>query len=101
MAGVGVGLLLGAGVFCVWWSFWPGRGSSVRWGRRISALLDDQIAQAGVMNVSARGLLATCGVFGLVVTSTVALLTAVPAIAVCFGAMAAWAPLSLVRFRAR
>src|SRR5699024_11124827 len=38
---------------------------------------------------------------GLLVLITVTALTRVPAIAACFGAMAAWAPVAVVRMRAR
>lgn len=101
MAGVWVGLLLGAGVFCVWWSFWP---RTVGPGRRVGGLarvLADELAQAGVTSVSARGLVATSLALGGVVCLVVVVMTGVPAIALCFAAMAVWSPIALVRIRAR
>ncbi|MFL6100365.1 MAG: type II secretion system F family protein [Actinomycetales bacterium] len=101
MAGVWVGLLLGAGVFCVWWSFWPRGLASGRASGVVDRVLTDELAQAGVTNVSARGLVATGLALGGVVSLAVVAVTGVPAIALCFGAMATWAPIALVRFRAR
>jgi tight adherence protein B len=101
VAGIWVGLLMGAGLFCIWWSWWPDRGPAARTGRGLSHVLADELAQAGVTNVTARSLLAMCAVLVAFGTMLVGLLTGVPAIGLCFGAMAGWAPLSLVRLRAR
>lgn len=101
MAGIWVGLMLGAGLFCVWWSWWPERPPALRPGRGIGRILADELAQAGVTNVTSGTLLGTCAVMFVFVAVLVALLTGVPAIGLCFGAMAGWAPLALVRFRAR
>jgi tight adherence protein B len=101
MAGVLVGLLLGGGLFCVWWSFWPRPAQPT--GRRdgLAERMADELAQAGVVNVSVRALLATAVVaFGLVCALT-SLVSGVPAIGVCFGVMAGWAPIAMVRVRAR
>jgi tight adherence protein B len=101
MTGIWVGLLLGAGVFCLWWSCWPDRSPAVRRGHRFGDVLADELAQAGVVNVTARALLSTCAsMFGLV-SMLVGLMTGVPVIGLCFGAMAGWAPISWVRLRAR
>jgi tight adherence protein B len=101
MAGVWVGLLLGAGVFFVWWSFWPRAVGSGRHAGVLARVLTDELAQAGVTNVSARGLVTTCLALGGVVCLVVVVMTGVPAIALCFAAMAVWSPIALVRFRAR
>ena len=53
MRAVAVGLLIGIGLFCVWWSFWPRdepRAGSQRPGMR--AHLQDDITQAGYASVS-------------------------------------------------
>ena len=49
IGGVGVGLLLGPGLFCIWWSFWPREDAPVR-ARRAGLMtrLADQLAQAGL-----------------------------------------------------
>jgi tight adherence protein B len=101
MAGVLIGLLLGGGLFCVWWSFWPSPPRRAgRWDG-LAARVSDELAQAGVVNVSARALLATCVVAGGLVYALVSVISGVVAIGVCFGVMAGWAPIALVRVRAR
>jgi tight adherence protein B len=101
MAGVLLGLLLGGGLFCVWWSFWPSSPRPAgRWDR-LAGRVSDELAQAGVVNVSARALLATCVVAAGLVYALVSVISGVVAIGVCFGVMAGWAPIALVRVRAR
>ncbi len=101
MTGVLDGLLLGAGLFCIWWSFWPTQPSRGPSRPGLGPRLADELAQAGVRGVSARGLMGCCvGAFGLV-TLVVSLVSQVTSIGLCFGLMAGWAPLALVRFRAR
>jgi len=52
-------------------------------------------------SVTPRSLAATCLAAGLAAAIVVTVVSEVPAIGICFGAMAAWAPLALVRLRAR
>ena len=96
-----MGLLLGAGLFCIWWSFWPAASGRVRQRPGLGVRIADELAQAGVHGVSARGLLGSCLAAFAIVSSLMSLLSGVPSIGVCFGLMAGWAPLALVRFRAR
>jgi len=97
--GVVVGLLLGAGVACVWWSFWPREPGtrSVRW----SACVQDDLVQAGVVGVSPGGLAAASMVLGLTVLVVMVATTRAPTIALFFALAAAGAPLGVVRGRAR
>ena len=102
MRGVGVGLLIGIGLFCIWWSFWPrdeSRVGSQRTGMR--ARLQDDITQAGYASVSPGNVLTACLLAGLLVFAFMQATTRVVPIALCFGVMAAWAPIALVRMRAR
>jgi tight adherence protein B len=102
MRGVGVGLLIGIGLFCIWWSFWPrdeSRAGSQRTGMR--ARLQDDITQAGYASVSPGNVLTACLLAGLLVFAFMQATTRVVPIALCFGVMAAWAPIALVRMRAR
>ena len=101
MAGIGVGALLGAGVFCLWWSFWPRetRRPSSRVG--LSSRLSDQLAQAGFDALTPRSLLAACLSAGSLVFLFFAATTRVLPVACCFGLMAGYAPIALVRMRAR
>jgi tight adherence protein B len=102
MRGIAVGLLVGIGLFCIWWSFWPRqerRAESARAGVR--SRLQDDITQAGYTSVSPGNVL-TAGVFaGLLVFALMQASTRVVPVALCFSAMAAYAPFALVRMRAR
>src|SRR5699024_2320439 len=97
-------LLLGAGVFCIWWSFWP-REVHARHtesvGRRLSDRLGDDIAQSGIGSLTAGRLVAIAVVVGLVVFAASMAATDVPAISLIFGGIAGYAPIALVRSRAR
>ena len=99
--GVVVGLLLGAGLFCVWWSWWsPGAGRVRRrggWSERTQDLL----VQSGAPSVTPGALAATSIGVAMAVFVLASALTRSPAIAACFAAMAAIGPMALVRSRAR
>lgn len=96
-----VGLLLGAGVFALWWACWPaaphGRARGSRWSDRTADLL----IQSGVVGVTPAGLVGTSAAAGLFIGIASLGATRSPAIATCFGFMAATAPMGLVRSRAR
>lgn len=95
-----VGLLLGAGAFCIWWSFWPVQPRPERlpaWRARV----DDALTQAGLEHVSVRAVIATCAACGAAAGVVVLAVSQSPPIAVCFAAMASWAPVALLRMRAR
>ena len=99
--GVVAGLLLGAGLFCVWWSWWaPGPHRARRpagWTERTQDLL----VQAGAPGVAPGSLVVTSAGVCVLVLLFGSALTRSPAIAVCFAAMAAAGPMALVRARAR
>lgn len=100
--GLTTGLLLGVGLFCIWWSFWtPGEQAAAR--RTSSALerLSDDLHQAGMMSVGPRALLATCAVTGLSAGLLVLAVSASAPIAVSFLLIACGAPVTAVRARAR
>jgi tight adherence protein B len=101
MSGALAGLLLGAGLFCIWWSCWPAQPVRTPGGRALGVRLRDELTQAGVTNVSPRSLVATCLTTLTLVTGLVSVATGVTAIGVCFGLMAGWAPIAVVRMRAR
>ncbi|MEP7191585.1 MAG: type II secretion system F family protein [Actinomycetota bacterium] len=102
MIGVGVGLVLGIGLFCVWWSFWPRQESSAA-PRRAGMVtrLSDELAQAGYEAVTPHSLLGACFIAFVLIFLAFAATTRVLPIALCFAAMAAYAPIMLVRMRAR
>ena len=102
MRPVAVGLLIGIGLFCIWWSFWPReepRAGSQGPGMR--ARLQDDITQAGYASVSPGNVLTASLLAGVLVFALMQATTRVVPVAVCFGVMAAYAPIALVRMRAR
>jgi len=102
MPAILIGLLYGLGLFCIWWSFWPvepAKDRSARVGLR--ARLGDDLAQAGYVSVSAGNVLTACGIGLVLVFLLVQASTHVAPVALCFAVMAGYAPLGLVRTRAR
>ncbi len=102
--GAGVGLLLGAGLFCCWWACWPpgaddGRPRAPR-RRGPGARLREDLAAAGVHGLTPGALGAACVVAALVLATGVLAVSGAPPIAVCFGLIAGAAPVALVRSRA-
>ncbi|NUU18427.1 type II secretion system F family protein [Cellulomonas humilata] len=100
--GVVVGLVLGAGVACIWWSFCaePRRPAPARragWHARTQ----DSLVQAGVTGVNPGGLVLASVLLGLVVLVVGTALTRIPSIALCFAVFAVMAPWAVVRSRAR
>lgn len=97
--GVVVGLLLGAGLACVWWSCWP--APPRRPTSRVVDLVRDTLVQAGVTGVGPAALL-PAGLAGALVVGCLALLVVpVPAVAAVAAAFGAAAPWGLLRGRAR
>jgi tight adherence protein B len=100
--GVGLGLVLGSGLFCIWWSFWPRQQSSRVSSRTgLSTRLSDELAQAGYEALTPRSLLGACVIAFVLVFLVIAATTRVMPVALCFAAMASYAPILLVRMRAR
>lgn len=98
--GVISGLLLGAGLCLVLWAVTsppPQAHRHARW----SADLADLLVQAGADGVTPAGLVGTCLACVVAVFLLMAALTGAPAIGLSFAAMAGYAPLALVRSRAR
>ena len=100
--GVVVGLLLGCGVFCIWWSFWVPT-PAVDKARRVTMTerLRDQLVQAGYESMGPRSLMVACVLAFVIVGLTILATTGVAPVALCFAVMAGYAPLALVRGRAR
>jgi tight adherence protein B len=99
--GVVVGLLLGTGLFCCWWACWV---PATARPRRSGGWYDrsrDTLAQAGVSQVSPQALGFSCLALAGMVFLIVLAVSQVPAIAVAFGLIAGWAPVVVVRVRAR
>ena len=99
--GTVVGLLLGAGMFAIWWSCWEPTEKHMRRPARWSAGIQDLLVQAGSPAVTPTALAASSAGIGAVVFAGVALLSRSPAIAFFFAAASAATPATLVRSRAR
>jgi tight adherence protein B len=105
--GAALGLLLGSGLFLIWWSAWvPDPARSARAAERaraggVGARMRDTLVQAGVESVSVQAMAATCAGLGAVVCLTALAVSQSPPIAVCFGLLATWLPVAVVRARAR
>ncbi|MGO3483066.1 MAG: type II secretion system F family protein, partial [Cellulosimicrobium funkei] len=96
-----VGLLLGAGLFCVWWSFWAPGPPRVRRADGWAARTQDLLVQAGAPAVTPGALVVASVGVGLVVLVVGTVLARSWTIAACFAVIAAGAPSLLVRSRAR
>lgn len=102
MTGGLLGLVLGVGLFLIWWSCWvtpEGEKTSekVSWLDR----LKDELTQAGWASVTIGRLFLVCGVAATVAGLLVLAVTAVPPIALLAAVGAGYAPVALVRSRAR
>ena len=100
MSALAIGLLLGAGVFCIFWSTWPQTERSAP--ARRASLADrvrDQLVQAGFDTISPGQLLAACMVVFVIVFLGAYSMTRVVPIAICFAAMAGYGPRALVMAR--
>ncbi len=98
--GVVLGLVLGAGLACVWWSCWPSPPRARR-VPRWSLTLQDALTGAGIQGVGPGALIGVS--LGLAALTGVVLLVLVPApaVALCFAGFVAVLPWTLVRGRAR
>lgn len=95
-------LMFGAGLMCIWWSFWP-REHAPKNNSRTTAWerLGDEVVQSGMSGLTTSRLLWMAGGAGAVVLLIVMAITAVPAIALAFGCIAAYGPIAFVRSKAR
>jgi tight adherence protein B len=98
--GAMVGLMLGVGLLLVWQSFTGPvrRRADRRHGRDRVA---DLIAEAGIEAVTSRQLLVSCAGAGAFVALVFLVVSGTWPVALAFGAFAAYAPVALVRYRAR
>jgi tight adherence protein B len=102
MTGIVVGLLLGMGLFCIWWSMWPAQQTTARAARfRPLERLRDEIAQAGYLSLTPANVVTASLVAGVGVLVLLVALTRTLPVAACFAGMSAYAPLAMVRTRAR
>ncbi len=94
-----LGLILGIGLFLIWWSFWPVVEKPPSTARRNK--IDELLIQAGVERVSAHGLVLSCAAVGLFVFLLVNVTTGAPPVAGCFGLFGSAVPFVIVQWRAK
>jgi tight adherence protein B len=100
--GTVVGLMLGLGLLLIWQSVtFDAARPRRRRGRRPRDRLTDLISAAGIESVTATQLLGSCVAAGFVVTLAGFAVSQTITIAAAFGMGASYAPLALVRYRAR
>jgi tight adherence protein B len=101
MTGIALGLLLGAGAFLIWTSFWDSPPGAARSSGRLRRRLEDELVQSEIPGLGVAGLVTACVIAGsLVFLLAYAVIGSAP-IAVSFALMAGWAPMALVRVRSR
>lgn len=100
MTGAVVGLCLGVGMACIWFSCWSSpqrRADRPGWQARVQ----DTLVQAGLLRMSVPGFLGACAALGLFGCLVGLLVFKVPFLALLAGAAAAAGPYVWVRRRAR
>ena len=100
MTGVLLGLLLGCGAACAWWSCWQRPPRPEPEGRTGGGRVREELAAAGVSGAGAGALLAVCAASAALAALVALATTGVEALAACAAACAGWAPWGLVRWRA-
>ncbi len=95
-------LLLGLGLFCIWWSFWPRSERPVKpttstWRDK----LGDAIAQSGLGSFTVQQLLAVAAGCAVLVFLLCMATTGVIPISMAFAGIAGYGPIAFVRGRAR
>ncbi|CAM3356618.1 type II secretion system F family protein [Occultella aeris] len=99
--GTVAGLLLGVGLLCIWWSFWPQQQPRQRRSTQRGERTQDLLVQAGMPGVRPAAFYGTSVAIGLVTFVVAAAVTGSPTIAASFAVLVALAPGAYVRSRAR
>ena len=94
-----VGLGVGLGLMLVWSAFFLPRPT--RTSGRSAGRVPQLLARAGLGQVSATGFVVLCVSLGLVATVAIQVVSGTPPVAIAFGAMGAWLPVTVVSSRAR
>ncbi|MGQ1796777.1 type II secretion system F family protein [Kocuria oceani] len=95
-----LGVLMGAGVFLLWWSCWAEETPRAP-RRRRPGRLRELLVRADLPQVSPAGLLAACAGAGALSGLLVAAVTGAAVLGLCAGLLGAWLPAAVVRHRAR
>ena len=95
-----LGVLLGAGVFLLWWSCWAEEARRPDVPRR-PGRLRELLLRADLARVGPAGLLGACVVAGTLSGLLVAAVTGAAVLGLCASVLGGWAPLAVVQHRAR
>lgn len=98
------GLLAGVGLFLIWWAMWVPEEEIVSDAMRAETVWDrltDELVQAGFEQTGPGALFAAGAVAALAAGTVTFAVGRAASVAFCFAAMAAYAPLALVRYRSR
>jgi tight adherence protein B len=98
--GAALGLMAGAGLLLIWQAF-TGPPLVRRRSASASSRLSELLHSAGISSVSPVGLVSLCACGGVVAGAAVLVVSRTPPVAAAFGLMAAYAPVAVVRSRAR
>jgi len=101
MTGISIGLLFGSGLFSLWWSWWPRVPRRNRRRNGPLTRLGDELTQAGFVTMTTRSLLCGCVLLCAAAMMLFEVITHVTSVSLCFAAMAGYAPVAVVRMRAR
>jgi tight adherence protein B len=95
-----LGVLLGAGVFLLWWSCWAEEAPRAA-GPRRPGRLRELLLRADLARVGPAGLLAACAAAGTLSGLLVAAVTGAAVLGLCAAVLGGWVPLAVVQHRAR
>lgn len=93
-----VGLILGLGLLCIWWSCWP---YTPRQSTSDPSKAHQLIARTGIPRLTVAGVMTLSGILAFVVFISLSALTGAVPIGVCFGIFAAAAPWSVLDWQAK
>lgn len=93
-----IGLILGAGLLMIWWSFWP-RPAKLQ--QHKPSKLRDLIAQTGIEHITVPGVVTVSVVLAAVVFIILVALTGTVPIGLSFAIFASYAPWGLLNWQAR
>jgi tight adherence protein B len=94
-----LGVLIGAGLFLIWWSSWDEPARPKREPR--TSRLHDLLLSAGIEKVSGAGLVGSCLGLGAFATLAFFAVSRSLPVSVCFGLFAAWLPVAVVKWRVK
>jgi tight adherence protein B len=94
-----LGVLMGAGLFLIWWSSWDEPARPKREPR--TSRLHDLLLSAGIEKVTGAGLVGSCLGLGAFATLGFFAVSRSLPVSVCFGLFGAWLPVAVVKWRVK